>query len=175
MKKKHYINFVKKNNISLPQYKILEKDLNLSNVRQQENYWITFYKNNGWIMFNIAKYGSLGGSAKIWNKKKLQNEVNKYETRYDFQKFSNGAYQAAVSKKILDELFKNHPNNGYTAFWQLDRLQKEVDKYKTRKEFREKNLTAYKLASRKKILDELFNNHINQGYIIKPYKNWTKK
>jgi len=40
----------------------------------------------------------------------------------------------------------------------------DTDKYKTRKEFREKSASAYTKSHQKNIIDELFKNHPNQGY-----------
>jgi len=71
---------------------------------------------------------------------------------------------------IVDELFKNHYNKGYSdkqkirGYWTEENLQKEVDKYQTREELKKNNIYVYKVAYTKKLLDKLFNNHINNGY-----------
>jgi len=38
----------------------------------------------------------------------------KYLTRLEFKKNNYIAYKASHRKKLLDEIFKNHKNNGYT-------------------------------------------------------------
>lgn len=170
--------FLKDNNISLPQYKILEIGLNPINAKKQEQYWINLYKQNNWELFNIAKGGSLGGKSFKWTKEKLLNEVKKYNTRSEFSK-NGGAYNAAIHLKILDELFENHPNNGYTTkqkicgYWTKEKLQ-NIANTCNRLEFRKK-LDAYNAAIRLNILDELFENHINNGRTIKPAGYWNKE
>ena len=58
-----------------------------------------------------------------------------------FNKNNAYAYTKALKMNILDELFKNHQNNGYSnkqkvsGYWTENQLQKEVNKYKTRNEF----------------------------------------
>ena len=49
-----------------------------------------------------------------WTKEILQEECNKYSTRLEFKKNNYIAYKASHRKKLLDELFKNHKNKGYT-------------------------------------------------------------
>jgi len=169
--------FCKKNNLPLPKYKILEDNLNNKNVRNFEEYWYKFYKDNGWDMFNVAKTGSLGAAATKWTKKSLQKEADKCITRSEFSIKNGSAYTAASNKKLMDELFKNHPNQGLiiTSDWTKEALQEEANKYKTRRTFQIKNPSAYLASSRKKIIDELFQNHPNKGYFGKPNGYWTKE
>ena len=93
---------------------------NKYDAQKREKYWLEYYKANNWEMFNISKTGSLGSASKIWNKKKLQMEVNKYNNRKDFKNYCKKGYYAASRRKILDELFKNHLNKGYTKIKKPD-------------------------------------------------------
>ena len=167
--------FCKENDIQYPKYKILEENLTSIEAQRQERYWESFYKDNGWEMFNISKTGSLGAATK-WTKNSLQKEADKYETREDFRKNNSGAYVTSKRLKLLDKLFKNHPNNGYSekqkADWTEEKLQEEADKYETMKDFRKNSSGAYYAAKSKKILDDLFKNHYNNGH--KDLK-WTKE
>ena len=172
-------NFLKKNDIPYPKYKILQKDLKSSDAQKQERIWVDQYKTDGWSMFNVIKPGSLGGSIKIWSNKKLQEEANKYKTRGEFCKNNNSAYVTASFKKIMDELFKNHINKGYTdkqknsglKYWTIEKLQKIVDKYESRDEFRKNDLKIWNIVHYRNLMDELFKNHSNQGYT----RNQNKK
>ena len=161
----------KENKISYPEYKILEKNLKSIEAKNQEEYWVNFYKNTGWEMLNISKPGSLGKIQRKWNLKILKTEVSKYETRGDFNKNNRNAYKAAMRMNIIDDLFKNHKNNGYSenkkqsGYWSKDTLQNEVNKYQTRKEFIKNSYTAYTIARKMNIIDDLFRNHKNNGYI----------
>lgn len=113
-------------------------------------------------------YGSLGAITPKWTKIALQREANKYKTRGEFQKNST-AYCSAVSHNLINELFKNHPNQGYSTirnkrnYWTLEKLQEEANKCKTRSEF--SKTRAYSIAQGKKIVNELFENHVNKGYL----------
>ena len=163
--------FCVEKNIALPKYKILDKDLKSSDAQKRESYWINFYKNIDWELFNVAKPGALGGNTIKWTRKKLQSVVNEYNCRRDFEKNDNLAYAAAVRLKILDELFENYPNNGFlkqkVGYWSKQILQIEANKYKFRSDFYKYSGSAYSKASSFKMLDELFENHLNEGYKIK--------
>lgn len=80
----------------------------------------------------------------IWTEEKLQEEANKYQTRNEFIKNNEKTYSAALIKGILDELFKNHPNEGYSdkqvkkGYWTKENLQEEAAKYKTIEEFKKR-------------------------------------
>jgi hypothetical protein len=173
--------FCRENDIPYPKYKILEENLTSKKAQELEKYWENFYKNNGWEMFNIAKTGSLGSAAIKWTKKALQEEANKYKNRREFQKNKSGAYDAAFKKNIIDEIFKNHLNSGYSknknGYWTEEKLQEEANKCKTREEFNTKHKAAYLAAYRMNILDKLFKNHSNKGYSDKRviYGYWTEE
>ena len=166
--------FCKENKLSYPKYKILEENLTSTDAQKQEKYWVDFYKDNEWGMFNISKTGGLGFIKIKWTKNALQKEANKYITRGDFQKYNPSAYNSVIDKKIIEELFKNHYNNGYSekqqvkGYWTEDVLQKEINKYQTRVELQKNNSKAYAAACSKKLIDKLFSNHINNGF---KYKN----
>ena len=46
-----------------------------------------------------------------WTKEKLQEEADKYKTRGEFWKANSSAAKTALKKGLMDELFKNHPND----------------------------------------------------------------
>lgn len=48
-----------------------------------------------------------------WTIENLQEEVNKYKTRTEFGRNNRNAYLTALNNKMMEELFKNHINNGY--------------------------------------------------------------
>lgn len=164
--------FCKEKNISYPNYLILDENLKSNEAKEKESYWINYYKSNNWELFNSAKPGSLGGMSLRWTKKTLQIEVSKYKTRSEFNKNNASAYNAALKKNLIDILFENHPNKGFSekqkisGYWTKERLQEEANKNKTRTSFR-KNLGAYNAARNFNILNDLFKNHHNQGYKIK--------
>lgn len=167
--------FCKENYLPLPNYKILEQNLKSTEAKKSEKYWYNYYKTNNWEMFNISITGSLGMMYK-YSKTQLQKEVNKYSTRFDFEKNNKKMYGAAKNRKLLNELFENHSNNGYieAKIWTIEILQEKINKYKTRKDFRENDFNCYRSAYKNNLLDELFKNHINQGFINKGFINKKK-
>ena len=162
--KENLILFCKKNNISLPKYKILEQNLKSTEAKNKEKYWFDFYKDNKWEMLNIAKTGSIGGVYK-YSLSQLQKEANKYKTMLDFKKNSDKMYYSAKNRKILNYLFKDHNNKGYLEdrIWTLDILQENANKYETRKDFRENEFNCYRASYKYKLLEEIFKNHKNKG------------
>lgn len=170
-------NFCRENNLQFPKYKILEEDLNSIEARNQEIYWVNFYKENGWEMFNIAKPGSIGGNKVTWTRKKLKELASKYKTRKELRIDNPSAYDAALKYKIVDDLFKDHSNKGYLykepnekTNWTKEMLQEEANKYKTRREFLINNTRAYNFAYKHDLLNDLFKNHPNQGFLKKKVK-----
>jgi len=127
------------------------------------------HKNNG--------YNNCRKKDGYWTIKKLQKEANKYQTRGEFYKKNNSAYSVANGKKLINTLFKNHKNKGYDisrvhrGYWTMDKLQVCSNKYETRAEFRKNDINAYSAAKRKKLLNILFKNHKNEGYIDK--EEWS--
>jgi predicted GIY-YIG superfamily endonuclease len=175
--KESLFKFIKENNLEFPMYKILEENLDSKAAKIREGYWLEVYLKNGWHVLNKAKTGSIGGISKRWTKKKLQEEANKYATRGDFAKYSPIASPIACRRGLVDELFKNHINNGYnenlhkTGFWTFEECIKSANKYKTNNEWLKKDSGAYNAAKRNGWLDEC-RKHMkvgrNRGY-------WTLK
>ena len=130
-------------------------------------------------MTKIKKYSDFITEKKSFSLSDLQKEVDKYETRQEFRKENVAAYKSAWSRNFLNDLFKNHPNSGYTIYannyWTKEKLQEEANKYETRQEFKESDSKAYAAALLQKIMDELFKNHLNDGFTDKQKKSgyWT--
>ena len=61
-----------------------------------------------------------------WVKEKLQDEVNKYKTRKEFRNNSRNAYLTALNNKMMDDLFKNHINNGYNENRKTNKTTKNI-------------------------------------------------
>ena len=64
----------------------------------------------------------------------------------------------------------NRINNFYeflneNIMWTEKELQDEADKYESRVEFQSKNKSAYSAACNRVLLDKLFKNHTNKGYV----------
>ena len=114
---------------------------------------------------------------KFWNNDNLKIEAKKFKTIGEFQLKRGSAYNAARRFNIINDLFENHENSGYTykqkksGYWTLENLQEEANKYSSRQSFREKSC-VYGIAKNKKTLDILFKNHQNHGYSEK--ESWKE-
>ena len=133
------------------------------------------------ILFkNHINNGYVSKKHESWTIEKLQEKANSCLTRGEFWKKESNAASIANKNDLLDDLFKNHNNSGYTykqvkeGYWSKELLQIEVKKYNNRTEFRKYNNKAYRSAVTKKILNELFENHINNGYLNNDDITWNK-
>lgn len=86
-----------------------------------------------------------------WTEELLRTESQKYNKKSDFKKYSRGAFEAALKKKILDDIC---PHMKSFIKWTEELLRKEALKYKTRIDFYE-NSSGYIAAKRRGILDEI--------------------
>jgi len=62
------------------------------------------YKNNGWIILNKAKCGSVGNNIVKWTKDNCANEALKYNTIKEFSLKCKSAYMVCLDKKWTDEV-----------------------------------------------------------------------
>lgn len=81
----------------------------------------------------------------------LQAEALKFNTRLEFAKNSNNAYQIAHERSILDKICAHMVSN--TIYWTNEMLTEEALKFETRGEFRKKSPSAYTIAITRNILD----------------------
>ena len=65
------------------------------------------------IDFLFKDHANQGRTKNHWTKEKLQEEANKSKSRKDFRDNNRKAYNMAKEYKIMNDLFKNHPNQGY--------------------------------------------------------------
>jgi predicted GIY-YIG superfamily endonuclease len=91
---------------------------------------------------------------KNWTEENLRIEAKKYQTKTDFLKYSNSAYQSANRKgnNFLDDITSHMKK---LTWWDEEKLKIESLKYNTRKEFKEKAGGAYMAAINLGILDQV--------------------
>lgn len=154
--------FCEREKINPPYPKMLEENLNVDNVQEREDYWLNFYKDNGWLILNRSKTGkktgSLGGMRIIWNYETCKEEAAKYESRVAFEKGTSRAYQVSRKNGWMDEFFPilTRKPNGY---WNYERCKEAASKCENRKEFMEKYPSAYSVSKNKKYIKDFFNKN----------------
>ena len=140
---------------------------------------ISKYKDLGWIVLNIHEGGGLGGGGLIHTKEKCRILAQRCKTRGEMEKRYPAAYRRACVESWVEEIFGNHINGGRknkpAGYWTESRLQLEVNRYETHKDFNKANPSAYRIASAKGLLNTLFKNHKNQGRTIVAAGTWTNK
>ena len=143
-----------KNNLSLPDMKLLTILIDSIESSKKEIEFIEKYRNDGWKIININNGGGLGGTKK-WFKTKCQEVANKCESRLEFQKKYPGAYSSSIKNKWIDDItthmISNKKNNDY---WNYEKCKDEALKYDNRMEFQKKS-SAYYIALKKGFLDEI--------------------
>ena len=172
----------KENNLAVPPMEIIEDNLTLEEGLDREDYWVQYYKENGYNVLNKGKtgvgVGSLGAiNFGKWNRETVFEEARKYQTRTEFRKGCRVAYDSALSNGWLSEmdwLEIVYPPNGY---WTKERVFEDARKCQTLKEFRQYSIGAYAAARRNGWLDEMdWIEHITCVKRNKKKTNfWTKE
>lgn len=103
---------------------------------------------NGWLndyswLLEIQK------PSGYWNYKNCYDEAKKYNSRWEFAKKSQTAYNCARSKKWLDNYTWLDSKATLRGFWNYERSYEEAKKYRSKSEFNKKASYVYKLALKK--------------------------
>jgi len=140
--------------------KQLTEYLNPNDAKNKEQYYVNLYKENNWIILNIAKAGGLGGNFEFWTYDECKKEALKYDNKTDFYTLSPVAYTIACKYKWKDDITKHMKSkkkpNGY---WTKEHCHEEALKYKSRSEFKKYSRSAYR-NSTKKWMDEICSHMI---------------
>lgn len=152
-------NFAIKNNIMIPEMKIIESGLTIFDGSEREIYWEQFFKNKGYKTLNIAKCGSIGSllSGK-WNKETITEEAKKYNSRNKFKKGNQTAYYASIRLGLLDTFkWLSSRNNVKKGFWTIkENVIEESKKYRCKWHFQKNCSAGYAQAKKNKWIDEMF-------------------
>lgn len=109
-------------------------------------------------------------SRRIWTKDKCLVFAKKCITRTEMLKRFPRAYDAAVTHKWLNSIFSKHLNKGFDqrkkkqGYWTNERLVAVASRCTDRLDFAKRYSGAYSVAFQKKLMNQLFANHKNQGY-----------
>ena len=149
--------FAMRHNIAVPSMIILEENLTLEKGQEREDYWVNYYKEQGYNILNSGRtgvgLGSLGSLAGIkWTKDKCFEEAKKYSYRKEFQRGSVGAYTRALKRGWLKEYTWFKRPQSWNQKWNQESCYDEALKYKSIDEFREQSNRAYSVALKNKWL-----------------------
>lgn len=168
--------YISKNNIDIPEPIILEKELTLTDGLVREEYWVEYYKSQGYTLLNTKpcgiNHGSLGSLGRgKWSKNKTREEAQKYKSKSEFRKHCDSGYQAAVRRGWINEydwFVKPVPHN---KKWTKETCMDAAKQCKTLKEFRERFITAYEASKR----NGWYKEYTWLTRAIKPNNYWNRE
>lgn len=121
---------------------------------REEQKLVEQYLAGGWKVLNRIKAGGLGGTVRKWFRNTCRKEAQKYQTRAEFSRMANGAYEAAIKNGWLDEVCA-HMRRQRVRKWTKELLAAEVRKFSVLSEFRSRSRSAYEAAIKLRCLREL--------------------
>lgn len=166
--------FAQEHNISVPKMIILEDNITIAKGQEREDFWLNYYKEQGYYVLNKAKtgigIGSLGSLVgQKWTKKTCFDEAKKYFSRKAFQRGNVGAYTRALQRGWLnDYTWFERPKN-WNQVWDRETCYEEALKYKTLSSFRAICPTAYNKAMK----NDWLKDYLWLPKISKTVGNWT--
>lgn len=102
-----------------------------------------------------------GMHSRKWTEKSCYEEAQKYKTKTDFCKGSNGAYAFAIKHNLFNLFFWFEEIKKPNGYWTRERCEEESHKYHSKKEFEKGSPAAHHASVLHGWLDE-FNWLINQ-------------
>lgn len=134
----------------VPEIIILKTDLDLEESQYWEDYYCHFYRNHGYYTINTGSTGigvsSAGGVIKKWTYDACYQIALKCKTRNEMKHKYEGAYEAALRNKWLDDYYWFIP----TFVWTYEMLIELAKKYRTYSEFIKNERNAYDAIKHRK-------------------------
>lgn len=160
--------FCHEHEIEIPTPIIKDEGLNGEESLIMEDYWVNWYKDNGWNVLNAAKTGRLSGSLgaiKKWDYESCKKFCKDYVYKYELKKASYSCYDTCLKNGWFNEFGIYDKNNIPIDFWNnKENCLREAKKYKSIKRFKMHSFGAYKGAERNGWLNEI-NEIINNNTI----------
>lgn len=161
------------------------RETNLSPIRKQltdyidvneaiklEEFYVSKYKNEGWIILNQVATGAIGGNVVKWTFETCTEEALKYNTKIDFRNNSSSAYVTAKNKKWLNDICKHmieiKKPNGY---WTKEKCVEISMLFDNLTDLAKEYPSCWVIMKRNGWLDEL-TKHMSP-YKRKPPKYWN--
>jgi len=135
----------------VPPMIILEDFLTLKEGQEKEDFWVNYYKDQGYNILNKGATGvgrsSLGklGYGK-WNREACYEEAKKYKSRSAFNIGNGSAYSAALKRGWLKDYIWFEELKVPQSYWTYERCYEEAQKCTTKKEFYKLHEPAYRVA-----------------------------
>ena len=125
-----------------PKLKQLTDYMNVNDAKEQEEYYLKLYKENGWSTLNKIKTGGLVGCKIHWTEERCKIEVLKYKNRTELRKNSKYVYEIILRNKW--QYLLNHMTlHKKPIYWTEEKCKNEIYKYKTKKDFKKYSKSCY--------------------------------
>jgi predicted GIY-YIG superfamily endonuclease len=122
---------------------------------RMEQYFINFYREEGWKLLNNIKGGGLGGKQIIWTEEAILKNILNYNSYKEWAKNETGAYAAALDLNIIEKIDKILPRTpGSFKIWTEEKVLMEAKRWKSRSEFIKYASGAYEAAKKYGIYDQ---------------------
>lgn len=114
----------------------------------------------GEIFKNHHNRGFGDGPVRDWDLERLQETAARCDSKTEFKRLHPKAWEAARRRGLLDDLFADKPNGGKSyELWTKEKIIERAKPYSSGAQFREGDYRAWRAASRRKLLSELFASH----------------
>ena len=141
----------------IPIRKQLTKYVNVDDAIKLEGICVEKYRLRGWNILNVYKTGSIGGNVVKWTYEKCKGVANRCKSRREFKLNYPGAFNAAHSKRWIDEIC-SHMKMAYkpVGYWTYENCKNEAIKYRSSHQFKMNCQYAWNIACKNKwIMEEM--------------------
>lgn len=146
----------------IPQRIQLTKYVDVIIASKLEGLFLEKYVNDGWHILNKRKTGNIGGNYCRWDKKACINVAQKCKTKKEFYSKYRCAYDSALRNGWISEIYETFNSTQQKRnYYTFDFCESEALKYRTKKEFKNKNRGAYEASLRNGWISEICNHMIN--------------
>lgn len=181
-------NFSTENSCQIPKMKILEENLTIAEGRDREGYWVSYYKDNGWVIINKAKTGpnssSLGALGKgKWTYDACKDVALSCASLSEFKRLNGAAYEASRlngwlkdyswfvnTSELISTTLKNVRDKD--RIWTRDKCYELALTCKTSSEFQSKSGRAYAVSKEYGWFDDY--TWFVSGFSLIGQLKWTK-
>ena len=151
--------FCKKHNVERPKPIQLTEYIDKEEAKEQEGIQLSKYIAKGWLPLNRVKTGSLGGHLANdgFTFEECKAVGQKYSKRSEWKRSDYPTYYIASKRGWINDIIKQSERfgNAKQPYWTEERIHEKALKYKSRREFRSNEPSAYQQAYKLGIIDKV--------------------
>lgn len=159
--------FIKSKNLSnINEPKIIYEKLNAKESQEKEAEQIEKYKNDGWILLNIAKAGSLGTLSYKYTKKVCYDLAKQFTTKKEFRETYKNVYSKCLEKGWVKDYYWLKNSHRQKRIFTYEECKNVCLQYKTRSEFKDKHPCMYLQTLKNGWIDDFIKSKIIHNIIV---------